>query len=140
MDARNLNEIYKDVINSPEYKKYFKGIKERKDLTQLRYKKFEEWLKNNDFDFLLQKIISKHDDKYETKCREKGIESHPNNVLTFIFDYLIDNKKPVDVKELDCDFSNYILEFENYYFQVIMGQGSIHRIYSKKPIKLFLQI
>jgi len=133
-------------MESPEgiasTKKYFEKLAEKQALQNSRFKRFEEWLENNDFDKLMYRLILEHGDDYIDKCYHNGFMPFPNRKLSFVIDYVTrdDVPHPVSVKELECDFANDIWEFRGYYFQNIFGQGTITRIYNKDDLRLLLQL
>ena len=88
----------------------------------------------------MNRLILEHDDNYITKCYDKGYMPHPNRKLSFIIGYVFDNLAGIKVSELDCDFPSDIRQFKGHYFQHIHGQGTITRIYSKKDLKMLLQL
>jgi len=132
-------EELKAHLESPEgkasLKEYFENLAKKQQIKEGRFLKFTEWLKTNDFDKLLYRLILEHDDTYIENCYHKGYEPYMNNKLSFVFDYAIEHGKEVNVKELDCPFPNVISEFRGYYFQIIWGQGSITAIYNKDDFK-----
>jgi hypothetical protein len=106
-----------------------------------RYKRFEEWLKNNDFEALMFRVIHEHGDDYQEKCMHKGYEPYPNNKLGFLIDYLVHNFEPIEVPEIEPEhFPSTIYFFKGYYFQTICGQGCFHRIYNKEDMRMVLQV
>jgi len=129
---------------SPEGKasmeKYFQKLADKEALDKKRFKRFEEWLEINDFNALMERLISEHDDNYIDKCYHNGYMPYPNRKLCFVINYVVDNHAPVKVTELDCDFANSVHEFKGYYFQHIHGQGTITRIYNKDNLKQLLRI
>jgi hypothetical protein len=139
IDFDEFEKKIDEFCMSEEGKAYFALEAIKSNLLLNRFVKFEKWLKINDFDNLLNKLISRHDENYRNKCYDKGFEPMPNNVLNFIFDYIDSNYDIIDVAQLRCDFPNHIWFFRGYYFQIIWGQGSINRIYDK-DFKLVLQI
>lgn len=144
----NIERFKKDLdewIESPIGIAYFENERKKAEIKIQRFNRFTEWLKTNNFDNLLYKLIVKHDNDYIKKCHENGFEAYPNNVLQFIFDYAFVygkkiNKSVLKKKKLDCDFPFDIKEFEGYYFQIIYGQGCINRIYNKEDGRLILQL
>lgn len=139
----DINEFKKKLdewVKSDEGKAYFENEKRKSELLSKRFSQFEEWLKHNDFDKLLYRIILKHDNEYKENCYHKGYEPYPNNLLEFIIDYVMTTYEPIVVSEIDCSFPNTIYFFRGYYFQTIHGQGSFHRIYNKEDMRLLLQI
>ncbi len=132
-------EKLKAHLESPEGKasmeKYFGNLAKQEMIKEGRFEKFTEWLKDNDFDQLLYRLVLEHDDEYREKCYHKGYEPYMNNKLSFVFDYAVENGEEVKVKELDCPFSNVISEYRGYYFQIIWGQGSVTQIHNKDDLK-----
>lgn len=104
-----------------------------------RFKWFDKWIRVNDFDTLIYKVILKHDEEYCEKCYHNGCEPYPNNVLEFIFEYVMFKNNVVKVKELETNFPNTVWKIQNYYFQIIQGQGAVLRIYNKEDKRLLLQ-
>jgi hypothetical protein len=129
----------KAYLESPEGRKqteeYFEKLAQREAIKEKRFERFNEWLKHNDFDKLLNRLILEHNDEYCEKCYHSGCEPYMNNKLDFVFDYAIKHGKKVKIKKLDCDFPNVISEFMGYYFQIVWGQGSITAIYNKDDLK-----
>lgn len=136
-------EKLKAHLESPEGKasmeKYFGNLAKQEMIKEGRFEKFTEWLKDNDFDQLLYRLVLEHDDEYREKCYHKGYEPYMNNKLSFVFDYAVENGEEVKVKELDCPFSNVISEYRGYYFQIIWGQGSVTQIHNKDDLKRIYQ-
>ena len=134
-------EKLKAHLESPEGKKqtqeYVEKLVKQQNIKEGRFKKFDEWLKHNDFDRLLYRLTLEHDDEYREKCYDKGYEPHMNNKLSFVFDYACDRGKTVKriPKELRCDFPQAVYEFRGYYFEIVWGQGSITAIYNKDDMK-----
>ena len=119
---------------------YFQGLQDKQEVLEARHRRFETWLETNDFDVLMERLISEHDDDYIDKCYRNGYMPHPNNKLNFVIGYVVDNHAPIQVSELDCDFPNQIWQFRGYYFQHIHGQGTITRIYKKNDLTYLLQL
>jgi len=129
-----------EYLNSDEGIAFLKRMGKKKEIQQNRYKRFEEWLKHNDFDVLMSRLISEHDEEYRQKCYDGGFQSYPNNKLAFLIDYIVENIKPIKVKKLDCKFSNQIWEFKGYYLQMIWGQGVLTNVYDKNNLNHLLQV
>jgi hypothetical protein len=133
-------EKMKEWLESEDAEEYFSKIAEKEALDEKRYRRFEEWLKTNDFDKLMYRLILEHGDEYIDSCYHKGYMPHPNNKLNFLIAYVVDNHESIIVNELDCDFANAVHQFRGYYIQHIHGQGTITRIYNKDDNKLLLQV
>lgn len=138
--ADELNALIEQEENNKTMFNYFRGLRERDIVKRQRIEKFKKWLNSNNFTPLLNKVIFKHNEDYEENLFDKGIEPHPNNILQFILDVVIEEGESVEIKELDCDFQNTIYEFDDYHFQFILGQGMITRIYKKDDLELIFQI
>jgi len=144
--VKNLTGKLDEWLKSPEANIYFE--KKKKDFLILtgRYKRFEVWLENNDFDKLMYRIILEHGDNWLDKCWHNGIHPFPNNKLKFIIGYVTKDDFQHPLKndsldaDLDVDFPSEIWEFKGYYFQFIHGQGTIIRIYNKDDLRLLLQL
>jgi hypothetical protein len=132
--------LLSEFMDSDEGKAYFEKENQKHEFQLHRFEHFEEWLKHNDFDKLLYRVVLKHDANYIAKCWHNGCEPYPNNVLTFIIDYVTNTNETVNVQELRCKFSNDIWYFKGYYFQMIYGQGVITRIYNREDMRLILEI
>lgn len=140
-DYDKMIEAIEEFPNTPGGKKYFENMRKINDIKVNRYKRFEEWLKHNDFDALMYRLIHEHGDDYREKCMHKGYEPYPNNKLTFLIDYLAQNYESIRIEEIESEhFPSTIYFFRGYYFQTICGQGCFHRIYNKEDMKMLLQI
>jgi hypothetical protein len=135
----------RDFLDSPEgeahLKEYFGEIAYKQKIAEGRYRRFEEWLKRNDFDKLMYRLIMENGEEWQEKCWHKGYEAYPNNKLAFIIDYLVHNYEPIDVSAIEPEhFPSTIYFFKGYYFQTICGQGCFHRIYNKEDMRMVLQV
>lgn len=141
-----------ELINDDGYKKSFSefiSISSKEwfdkqfvidEVNRKRYSRFTKYVKTIDFDKLLYRLISEHNDDYIDKCHNNGFESFPNNKLQFLLNYISGKYNPVKVNAIDCDYSNQIWHYKGYYFQIVYGQGSFLRIYNKKDLRLLLQV
>jgi hypothetical protein len=142
MKLDDMKEKIDDWFESPAGQEYFNIIAEKHKILNQRHKRFEEWLKNNDFDKLMYRLINEHNDDYIDNCYHNGYQPYPNNKLNFVIGYVTkdDVPHPINVKEIKSDFPNEIWEFNDYYFQLIYGQGTLIRIYNKADMRLLLQL
>ena len=140
IDVEEYKAQMKLWAESEQGKAHFENYWKKIDLKQSRFVRFTEWLKHNDFDKLMYRIILEHNEEYREKCWHSGIEAHPNNVLSFLIRYVADTCEPVKVPQIDTDFANSVWFFNGYYFQLIHGQGTITRIYNKEDMRCILQV
>ena len=140
IDVEKFSDEMTEWEESDEGKAYFKEYWKKIDIKQSRFVKFTEWLKHNDFDKLVYRIILEHNEEYREKCWHSGCEVYPNNKLGFLLSYVSDNYAAINVSQLDCNFANEIWFFKGYYFQMIHGQGTIIRIYNKEDMRCLLQV
>jgi len=140
IDIKKFEKDIDEWVGSSQGQEYFNRQNEKRIQLLKRFNRFEEWLKHNDFDNLLYRIILKHDDNYREKCWHNGYEPMPNNVLEFVIEYVTNRCEKIVITELNCEFPNDIWLFNGYYIQMIYGQGVITRIYNKKDLKLMLQV
>jgi hypothetical protein len=140
-DYEEMKKALEEFPNTPAGKAYFENIRKKHVIETGRYLRFEEWLKHNDFDKLMYRLIHEHGDDYQEKCMHKGYEPYPNRKLAFLIHYLVHNYEPIEVPEIEPEhFPSTIYFFRGYYFQTICGQGCFHRIYNKEDMKLVLQV
>ena len=139
-ELERFKKIIEEFPETPEGKLYFENMKSQHELKLKRYLRFEEWLKNNDFEALMFRLIHEHNEDYREKCYHKGYEPFPNCKLAFLIDYITHNREDIRVPELDCDFSNQIWFFRGYYFQMVWGQGVITNIFNAEDKRHVLQV
>lgn len=140
IDLKIFKKDIDDWVTSDSGKNYFENLKIQEEIKQVRFRKFEKYIKSIDFDIFFYKILLQHNNDYRDKCYDKGCEPYPNNILHFIIDYVVENTEPVFIKKLDCSFPNQIWEFNGYYFQIIQGQGSVIKIINKDDMRELLVI
>ena len=140
MYLKEFEKAINDFKESEVGIKYLIEEKLKTELLEKRFFWFEEWLKNNDFDNLMLRLIYKHDEDYREKCYHKGLDVMPNNVLDFIIRYVETKVEPIVVQEISCEFPNCIWLFKGYYFQVVYGQGCFYRIYNKEDLRILLTV
>ena len=135
-------EKLKVHLESPEGKKqmeeWFEKRQIEKEIKQKRFVRFDEWLKHNDFDKLIQRLILEHGEDYRDKCYHKGYEPHPNQKLGFVIDYVQDKLEQIRVSQLENMFNTQIWFFKGYYFRIMHGQGSVFDLYNGSDFKHLL--
>jgi hypothetical protein len=140
IDVEKFKREMDEWAESEQGKAHFENYWKKIDLKQKRFVRLTEWLKHNDFDKLMYRIILEHNEEYREKCWHSGCEAYPNNKLSFLLAYIMDNNDAIRVPQIDCDFGNNIWFFKGYYFQLIHGQGTITRIYNKEDMRCILQV
>lgn len=140
IDVEKIKREMKEWEESEQGTAYFENYWKKIDLKSKRFVRFTEWLKHNDFDKLMYRIILEHNEEYREKCWHSGCEAYPNNKLSFLLSYITVTCELIKVSQIDCDFTNEIWFFKGYYFQLIHGQGTITRIYNKEDMRCILQV
>jgi hypothetical protein len=125
-------QLLQDFFDSDKGNAYFENLQKILELQLKRYVRFEKWLEHNNFDELMQRLITEHDDNYRDKCYNKGYEPHPNNKLGFVISYVIHNRESIDVPQLNKGFPNQIWFFKGYYIQMVWGQGVFTQVLDDK--------
>ena len=136
MSMKELIDWLKTDEGKADMKEYFGKLAVIEDIKVGRFKKFEKWLEENDFDKLLYRLVLEHDDAYVDKCYENGVMPSPNRKMQFVFDYVTEHAgRPIkkgEVKEFDdCSFTHQEWEFSGYYFGIMWGQGAVVSIWNK---------
>jgi len=135
-------EKLKAHLESPEGKKqmeeWFEKRRIENEIKQKRFNRFDEWLKHNDFDKLIQRLILEHGEDYRDKCYHKGYEPYPNQKLGFVIDYVRDRFEEIRVSQLENMFNTQIWFFKGYYFRIMHGQGSVFDLYDGNDFKHLL--
>ena len=83
----------------------------------------------------MKRICDKHDEAYENRCRKKGYQPYPMQILDTMHD--IAECEGMDCESLDGlteDFHSYICSFMNWQFAVTHGQGSVLSIYHNREL------
>ena len=140
LDIKKFEESLDEWVESPEGKVYFKNLEFKQVIQKKRYKRFEEWLKCNDFDKLMYRLIFEHNEDYREKSYYNGCTPSPNNKMTFLLNYVENNCSSIEVSKLDSYFLDDIRFFNGYYFQRIYCQGTITNVYNKEDLRLMLKI
>jgi len=139
-DLKELISKFEEWFNSDEVDICFKKRNELNEIRKNRQNHFDEWLKYNDFDKLIYRLILEHNDDYREKCYHNGKEPYPNNKLDFLIEYVFAKTESIEIAQLETEFTNQVNLFNGYYFQIVCGQGTIVNIYNKEDLRLVLQI
>jgi hypothetical protein len=141
MDFDKFQKELDEWMASDEAKVYFKKEADKQMLKESRYLRFEEWIKHNNFDTLMYRLILEHGEDWNRKCNDNGFEAFPNNKLQFVLDYVFHNQEPIRVKKIEAKhFPSQTYLFKGYYFQITQGQGCIIDIYNAEDYRLLLRI
>jgi hypothetical protein len=138
LDYKEMEKKLQEFIDSDEGKAFFEERRVRDEIQEGRFRHFEEWLKHNDFDRLMYRIILEHGEDYRRKCYDNGCEPFPNQKLSFIISYVQDRLEPIRVSQLENMFSTQIWFFRGYYFRLMYGQGTAFDLYNGDDFKHLL--
>jgi hypothetical protein len=138
LDYKAMEEKLEIFIGSPEGIAFLEKEQKKHELQLKRFVRFEEWLKHNDFDKLIQRLILEHDKKYREKCYNNGCEPYPNQKLSFLIDYIDHTLEPIRVPQLENMFGTTIWFFKGYYFRLMYGQGTAFDLYNGNDFKHLL--
>lgn len=94
------------------------------------------YIRKGNFEELVSRLISEHDDGYCEKCYKEGFQPYPNEELSALFTFVenkgieVKRKKLCkDLREIFDTFSTQVYEFEEYLFVKFWGQGVAHQIW-----------
>ena len=138
LDYKAMEKALDDFIKSPEGIAFFEKEKKKEELKLKRFARFEEWLKHNDFEALMYRLILEHGEEWREKCYHNGYEPYPNNKLSFLIDYVSHNYEEISVSQLENMFNTQIWFFKGYYFRIMHGQGSVFDLYNGSDFKHLL--
>ena len=137
IDWKKLEEDFDNALDNEEY---WDKLATKKEIEEKRFDKFEAYLIDNDFEILLDRLLSEHSDDYIDKCYKKGFMPEPNNKLEFLLKYLEERLDAIDTPEwIGNDFSTTTHYYKGYYFSNTFGQGVITRVYDSTK-ELILQV
>jgi nicotinamide phosphoribosyltransferase len=109
---------------------YFKELKKKKEIEELRYQIIERYLQTVSFDDLMNRMVEEHGNIYRDKCYLKGYEVLPNNKLQLLLDFVRAKAEKLELGIVDENmFEAELYFFNNYYFQLSQGQGCFWRIF-----------
>lgn len=141
IDFEKFKRKLDEWVDSDESNAYFENERKKLELKQKRFSRFEEWVKHNDFDKLMYKLVLMHGEEWREKCWHNGYEVHPNNVLEFIIDYVTHSFEPVSIPQIESEhFPTSTWFFRGYYFQQMFGQGTVTIIYNAEDLKCILSV
>ena len=138
LDYKEMERKLDEFVKSPEGITYFEKERKKAELKLKRFARFEEWLKHNDFEALMYRLILEHGEEWREKCWHNGYEPYPNNKLSFIIDYVSKNLEPISVSQLENMFNTQIWFFKGYYFRLMYGQGTVFDLYNGSDFKHLL--
>jgi len=141
IDFEKFKRKLDEWVDSDESNAYFENERKKLELKQKRFSRFVEWVKHNDFDKLMYKLVLMHGEEWREKCWHNGYEVHPNNVLEFIIDYVTHSFEPVSIPQIESEhFPTSTWFFRGYYFQQMFGQGTVTIIYNAEDLKCILSV
>jgi len=135
-------EKLKDWFDSEEGQKSIELFGKKLEAKHQRYVRANEYLqklKKPQFDALLLKEISKHDEAWRDRCYDKGYEPYPSNLLSLLFhvaeEFGKTHKGVLD--EFDQSFGGGTRTYRGFYFNWIHGQGTVLRIFNSNREEIF---
>jgi len=135
-------EDFKNWIEREDVKEAMESFANREairdEILKGRLAKVSAYLKENDFDKIIERICDEHNEEYRAKCYSKGYEPYPNHKFELLYDYIRLNYAHVDNLLIPQDFLSESYFYKGYWFTTYCGQGCFYRIYDHK-IKIILQ-
>jgi hypothetical protein len=138
LDYKAMEKKLDEFVKSPEGIAFFAKERKKEELKLKRFARFEEWLKHNDFEALMYRLILEHGEEWREKCYHNGYEPYPNNKLSFLIDYVSHNYEEISVSQLENMFNTQIWFFKGYYFRLMHGQGTVFDLYNGSDFKHLL--
>jgi hypothetical protein len=139
----SLIEKLRAYLDSDEGKReteeYSQRVAEESAIRERRVNRVGEFLKEKDFDQIIQRIVWEHDDEYRERCYSRGYEPYPNHKTELLFDFVRSRVTDVHNDLIPQDFLSECLFYKGYWFTTYCGQGCFYRIYDHK-INIILQI
>lgn len=139
---KSLSERLRDFTDSPEGDAWIKSRIREQEIHNRRVKALEarlSSLSDEEFAEFIDKLIKKHDDAYEDRMYSKGIQPHPNRLMSLLFSVAFDKVdrtvEPID--EFAESFPSHTVEYRGFYFGTILGQGTVSRIHSPQKLLIF---
>lgn len=127
MDWSKLEKDFDKALNDEEY---WNNHKIKKEIKEKRFDTIDNYLKDNDFEILLDRLLDEHSDSYIDKCYKKSHEPHPNQKLSLLLEYMESRLEPINTPEwIGNDFPTTTYYFKGYYFSNTFGQGVVTCIY-----------
>ena len=74
LDLKEMISKFEEWLNSEEVNMIFEKQNKLNEIRKIRQNHFDEWLKYNDFDKLIYRLILEHNDEYREKCYHNGRE------------------------------------------------------------------
>jgi hypothetical protein len=137
----NLEKL-KQFLDSEEGQKSMELFGKKLEAEHQRYTRANEYLqklKKPDFDALLLKEISKHDEAWRDRCWKAGCEPYPSNLMELMFrvaeEFGKTHKGILD--EFDQSFGGGTCTYRGFYFNWIHGQGTVLRIFNSNREEIF---
>lgn len=131
-----------DYFNSPEGQKdmeeYFEDVKIKGDLLDKRLVLVDEYIKINGLKSILDRLVIEHNEEWSEKCFNRGVETHPNNKLYLLLDWVKNRHEYKYNKDIPQDFLSSCYQVGEYWFCTYSGQGVFDRIYNN-DLQIILQ-
>jgi len=133
-------EELKNLENTEEGKKMFKEFGEklsrdldRKNNNIIRLKSM--FYDQNSFDNLVNRIIEKHDERWDDLCYNNGCLPYPHNLMYTLFELSeLDGNEVESIDDLTKNFPSVLNEYMGWVFSVTHGQGSVCSIYKNNKL------
>lgn len=136
-----LNKL-EEFLDSEKGNNFINKIISKNELKNNRLVKLENYIENNDFDVLMNRMLNDNDETWKNKCYSKGFEPYPTNILSLIIE-LITNKEETTLNISErSDFLCGEWEYKGYGLQLFCGQGCFYRLYKNidNNWEFFLQV
>lgn len=128
------SKLFDEYLNSGAAEEYFAQEKIKSEIQKGRHIKVEAYLNTlNDeqFDALMKRLVAEHTPELKKLWYSKGIQPMPTNKMLLLFDMVFmhsDTTKNYDdypelYENYATGFSDEIVEYRGYVFQMFFGQG-----------------
>jgi hypothetical protein len=128
-------KAFNDYLDSPEGKAHLETFAnqwfKKEEILEQRILRVKEYVERVGIHQIMERLMKEHDEAWRDYCYNKGYEPYANNKLALLFDFVIEYGKPSRKRFGNKYFASQTWQYEDYYFRLMHGQGSVWSIYYK---------
>lgn len=145
MDYDKLEKEWKEYLNSPQFEKdikeYAQKLNTEDEIKVGRIEKVDRYLSSVNFDTLMNRLKTEHNEEYKDRCYKNGYMPHPNNKLCLLLDFLnekiSEQKDFIDGVTVDGMPGQTVHFYRGYYFVNVSFHTGFTRILTEEKTSFF---
>jgi hypothetical protein len=128
--CKNWDEFFESEKGKADLEEYANQFVKKKQIEDARIERVKVYVEKHGIFAVMERLINEHDETWREHCYLKNYEPYENNKLDLFLAFIMKYGKSTK-KHTNKIFNNHTWKYEDFYFNLMHGQGSVWSIFYK---------